>query len=538
MNNQNFNFETTFKLAIENHKKNNFKEASNHYEKILDANSENFDANFYFGTLNLQTENFIKASKLLNKAIEIKPNITEAHNNLGIAYDNLEKIDKAEICFNKSIEINPNYVEAYLNLGKLYTKTGEIEKSEKFYNNAISINPKYFNAYNNLMNLFEKTNQNEKLKKIIILAEEQFRNHAVVKLFYGFYLFKTQNFLDAIKKLEEIKFDESEFNREILRSFVLARCYDQIDNTEKAFFYFKKRNELDLKYKSNDIDKNKARKIVNDRINFFKENDINKWSLLKPNNKDENPIFLIGFQRSGTTLLDNILRSHKSIEVLEEKPIVGNFVTSIDQKMNSNFSNLKNINEENLNEFRKIYFDFREKYISKKDNSKIYIDKMPLNIIHVGEIVRIFPNAKFIVTLRHPCDCVLSCFKQNFKLNNANANFLNLKDSANFYNSVMSLWEQYTNVFKVNHHIIKYEDIVLDFEKSVQKVLEFLELPWSNSVLEFYKNAQNRKRISSASYDQVIKPIYSKSVNNWTKYKKEISEIIPLLKYWTNKFNY
>ena len=538
MNNQNFNFETTFKLAIENHKKNNFKEASNYYEKILDINPENFDANFYFGTLNLQTENFNKASKLLSKAIVIKPNITEAHNNLGIAYDNLEEIGKAKICFNKSIELNPSYVEAYLNLGKLYTKIGEIEKSEKFYNDAILINPKYFNAYNNLMNLFEKTNQNEKLKKIIILAEQHFKNHSVVKLFYGFYLFKTQNFLDAIKNLEEIKFDENEFNREMLRSFVLARCYDQIDNPEKAFLYFNKRNKLDLKHKSNDIDKDKAQKIVNDRKNFFKEDEINKWSILKSNNEYENPIFLVGFQRSGTTLLENILRSHDSIEVLEEKPIVGNFVTSINQKINNNLSNLKNIDEENLIEFRKIYFDFRKKYIDKKNNSKIYIDKMPLNIIHAGEIVRVFPNAKFIVTLRHPYDCVLSCFKQNFKLNNANANFLDLKDAANFYNSVMVLWEQYLKVFKINHHIIKYEDIVLNFEKSVQKVLDFLELPWSNDVLEFYKKAQSRKRISSSSYDQVIKPIYSQSINNWKKYHKEISEIIPLLKYWADKFNY
>ena len=163
---------------------------------------------------------------------------------------------------------------------------------------------------------------------------------------------------------------------------------------------------------------------------------------------------------------------------------------------------------------------------------------MPLNIIHAGEIVRVFPNAKFIVTIRHPYDCVLSCFKQNFKLNNANANFLDLKDAANFYNSVMVLWEQYLKVFKINHHIIKYEDIVLNFEKSVQKVLDFLELPWSNDVLEFYKKAQSRKRISSSSYDQVIKPIYSQSINNWKKYHKEISEIIPLLKYWADKFNY
>ena len=73
---------------------------------------------------------------------------------------------------------------------------------------------------------------------------------------------------------------------------------------------------------------------------------------------------------------------------------------------------------------------------------------MPLNIVHVGEILRFFPNSKFILALRHPYDCVLSCFMQNFMLNHAMANFLNLDDTLNLYDLTMSLWKKYTNVFK------------------------------------------------------------------------------------------
>ena len=606
MNNQNFDLQTTFNLAIENQKKNNFTEATKFYEKILEFNPNHFESNFYLGTLYAQNKNFERATELINKAIEINPNIPDLHNNLGLIfremgdlekasininkaiqinpgyaaghsnlgliYKELDEIEKAEKCFNKAIEINPKHIDpynnlgviymeldqiekaekffnksleinskyapTYINLGNLFKSLGQFEKSEKFYKDAVDINSNYFEAYNNLMSLFERTNQNEKLKEIIIKAEKQFKFHPVVKLYYGFYLFKTQKYLEAIKNLEEIKFNKKEFNREMLRSLILAKCYDQEDSIEKAFYYFKKTNETDLNHKDKEIDKNKTLKIVIDRKNFFKNPEIKKWPIIKSDDLNENPIFLVGFNRSGTTLLDNILGSHPSIEVIEEKPIVGNFITSLSEKINNNFQNLKNIDEINLKRFRKIYFDNKERYINNKDNTKIYIDKMPLNIIHVAEIVRIFPNAKFIVTFRHPYDCVLSCFMQNFKLNNANANFLDLVDAANFYNSVMGLWTQYTKNFSVNYHIVKYEDIVLDFERSVQKALSFLEFPWSDNVFRFYKTAQNRNKISTASYDQVNKPIYSKSIGRWKKYEKKISKIIPILEPWIKEFNY
>ena len=163
---------------------------------------------------------------------------------------------------------------------------------------------------------------------------------------------------------------------------------------------------------------------------------------------------------------------------------------------------------------------------------------MPLNIIHIAEIVRVFPDAKFIVSLRHPYDCVLSCYMQSFKLNDAMSNFLNLKDTSNLYNQVMDLWTKYVEIFDLKYHEIKYEDIVSDFDTSIKKILSFLDLDWSDAVLDFYKTAEKRKLISTPSYDQVNKPIYSKSVFKWKNYEKNLSEIIPSLKPWLTRFKY
>ena len=156
----------------------------------------------------------------------------------------------------------------------------------------------------------------------------------------------------------------------------------------------------------------------------------------------------------------------------------------------------------------------------------------------MGEIIRIFPNAKFIVSLRHPCDCVLSCFMQDFELNDAMANFLNLDDAAHLYDAVMNLWTQYTSIFSINYHEVKYENLVKNFEPTVRSILNFLELSWNTSILEYSETAKKRENIATPSYAQVIKPIYSYAIGRWKRYRKQTTNIYPILEGWIKKFNY
>ena len=126
------------------------------------------------------------------------------------------------------------------------------------------------------------------------------------------------------------------------------------------------------------------------------------------------------------------------IEVLEEKNMVEKFIKSLSELPSRGLDDLENMQGDQLKKIRDAYFNSLEKMVKNKDSSKLYIDKLPLNIIYAGEIFRIFPNSKFILSLRHPCDCVLSCFMLNFKLNDAMANFLSLDDATYLYDSVMN----------------------------------------------------------------------------------------------------
>ena len=538
MNNKNLTIKETFASAVQNHQKNFFKIAENLYKEILKINPNHFGSIFYLGTLLVQTQRFELAKSLLYKATQINPNYAAAHNNLGATLKELGEYQNAINCCQKAIKINPNYADAHYNLGNVFKQLNEPQKAINYYQKAIEIEPSYINAHQNLMDVCEKTNQITELKDAVSNARTFFKDNSIIKLYEGILLSRNEKFVEAKNCLELISFGADEINKEILRVSTLAKCYDRIGGTDKAFNYFKKANLLSQKTKIKNFDKNKYLQEIKIRKEFFKKSNIEKWPTLKQPDNEPSPIFLIGFPRSGTTLLDTILRSHPLIEVVEEQFMVEQLINSLNQLPNGGLEDLKEIENEQIIKIRKTYFESLESQIQNKNNTKLYIDKLPLNIIHVGEIVRIFPNAKFIVSLRHPCDCVLSCFMQDFELNDAMANFLNLDDAAHLYDAVMNLWTQYTSIFSINYHEVKYENLIENFEPTVRSILNFLELSWDDAVLNYLITAKKRDRIATPSYYQVTKPIYSYAIGRWQRYKKQTSNIYPILEGWIKKFNY
>ena len=186
---------------------------------------------------------------------------------------------------------------------------------------------------------------------------------------------------------------------------------------------------------------------------------------------------------------------------------------------------------------QKNYFRSLKDHLEDENINEIIIDKTPLNIIEIGFINRIFPNSKFILMLRHPCDVVLSCVMADFKINEAMANFYTLEDSTFFYNEIFSLWKHYTEEMDITFHKLKYEDLVLNFQPTLVNLLKFLNLEWEDNLINFNKKALERKKINTPSYSQVIEPLYRKSLNRWERYE-QIKNVYPLLETWIKEFQY
>ncbi len=524
-------------LAHKALKSKNFKEAKKLFEEALLINPNLPAVYNILGNIELNLGNANISINFFKKAIELNPNFSAALCNLGLAYKRLKNHKFAISNYLKAIEANPNNHIAYFNLANLYKEENSLDNSEKFLKKTINIKPNMVEAYNSLFELYDKSNQLNKLNNFLENTKASLGEVPLLKYFSGIYEYRKKNYSKAINILESTKLNDNDFNRNAIKSEILAQSYDCIGKYDVAYNYFVDSNNIFKNVYEKEINKNYYINHVKKRIKFFSSKKIKKWNFFNSKKNLYDPIFLIGFPRSGTTLLDSILRSHNSIEVLEEKPLVENFIIELEKKINNDFSKLESISESFFHEMREIYFDARSEYI-KVNKDKVYIDKLPLNIVHVAEILSFFPNAKFILALRNPYDVVLSCFMQYFGANSAMLNFTSLKDTANLYDLVMSLWLTYVEKFPIKFHKIKYEQIVQDFDSTIVELLNFLELDWSSNLKEYYKTTKKRGIVNTPSYRQINQPLYNKSIGRWKNYKNEFSDVKSILDKWTQKFNY
>ena len=249
------------------------------------------------------------------------------------------------------------------------------------------------------------------------------------------------------------------------------------------------------------------------------------------------PAFLIGFPRSGTTLFQQILDGHSKIEVIEEQPVLATLAAEINEKLGGYPEALTAINKAGFNDFRDEYLRALGQHAAGGAKAKL-IDKLPLNITQVPMILKLFPDAKFFLALRHPCDSVLSCFMQNFMLNNAMSNFLTLDDTTRYYEEVFSLWLGYVETLAPDFHAIRYEDVVADLEKQAKAAISFLGLPWEEGVLDYREQAKAKTRIRTPSYSQVVQPIYKDAAGRWKRYEKFLKPHLGRLEPFCDTFGY
>lgn len=249
-------------------------------------------------------------------------------------------------------------------------------------------------------------------------------------------------------------------------------------------------------------------------------------------------VFLVGFPRSGTTLLDQILSGHPDIEVAEERnglAYPGNFI--IKTKNKTVPEALSSLTADEIANLRHMYFKAMKEMGFKLRPGSVFIDKLPLNLVYAPFIHRLFPDAKFILALRHPCDSVLSCFMQPFQLNESMMHFLDIENGAKFYDLSFSAWEEAAAALKLKYHTVRYENVVSDLKSEVDAALKFLELDWHEGMENFDQTAQGR-RIKTPSASQVSQKIYTRAKGRWHKYREYMGKAPDILRPWIEKYGY
>ena len=489
------------------------------------------------GNVLQELERYDEALEAYQQVLSLDPASASVHNNLGTLFWQLKRRQEAISAYEAALQINPRFADAWVNLGKALKDVNQPEQSEDAFKRALDIDSDNADTLGYLSALYEQINQ---LDDAMATAERGLAidpDHPRCNLVAAMCERRTGRVEVGIHRLERLV-DDLKPQSAVRTLYQLGSLHDRAGNTADAFETFRKANRLaqDL---GDGYTTEKARyleKLDNMKARFTPDW-IERWSRLALSDERPTPAFLVGFPRSGTTLLEQIIDSHPRLKAIDERPTMDEVTRLLESEFGEYPEALAALGASDIMALRDAYFRVADAYVDR-DPTDIVVDKMPLNLTDAGLIYRLFPDARFIFALRHPCDACLSCFMQDFTANDAMVNFFTIKDTANLYDKVMKLWRQYRDVLPLNWHRIRYEDLVADFRGEVEALLDFLGVGWDDAVLEHTDHARTRGRIFTPSYHQVSEPIYTRSRYRWRNYSDDLAPVMNQLQPWIDYYGY
>lgn len=497
-------------IGIANAKLKNFEEAIKCFKKIIQLNPYSSEVYYNLGKAQKTIGKIQEAISSYKNAIKINPNYAEAYNNLGNAQKDFGKLEDAVLSYNNSIKNKPSLVEAYYNLGNTLKDLGRLKDAIKNYKNAIKLKPDYAECYNELGGAQIDSG---KLSSGILSYKRSIEIKPDYAECYNNYInsVKIKSNDPILLKLEKIINRENiPLKENIYLSFAMGKAQLDIGKFEKGLKYINIGNKLRKKEFNYSI--NKTKKIFAKIKTSFRKINIqyNKNYSLAINQ----PIFIVGMPRSGTTLIEQILSTHSNICGAGELDFLYDSINLINWENNKlNIENIDKIKKNYISELNKLY---KAKYVT---------DKMPLNFRWIGFIIYAFPNAKIINVKRDPMATCWSNYKTNFSKKGMAFTFdqTDIADYYNLYEDLMKFWnEKFPNkIYNLN-----YEKLTENQEDETKKLFKYLNINWENSVLNFYKN---NRIVQTASNVQVRQKLYKGSSLEWKKYKKWLKPMLKAL---------
>lgn len=226
------------------------------------------------------------------------------------------------------------------------------------------------------------------------------------------------------------------------------------------------------------------------------------------------PIFIIGLPRSGSTLLEQILASHSQVEGTMELYDMISLARRLGSGAGPNTypDSVAGLEAAQLRALGEQYLERTR--IQRKSDAPCFIDKMPNNLLHVGLIHLILPNARIIDARRHPLGCCFSVFKQHFARGQHFS--YSLEDVGRYYTDYVRLLAHFDAVLPGRVHRVFYERLIDDTEGEVRRLLDYCGLPFEEQCLRFYENA---RAVRTASSEQVRQPIFREGLDQWRRYE-------------------
>lgn len=527
------------KVALEHQRAGRAPQAEAIYRQVLAVEPRNPHALHLLGLMAYQAGDLKSATNLISEAIAVRSDVPDYHANLGEAWRAAGEPALAAACLRRALALEPGLVQVHINLANALTDEGQLDEAQGHYAEAAT------RLANDVAEIARQASGLEMASRLAgartlverglaISPDDPELNVIAARLDRREGTPET-----GIARLDRLTGRQMDLRTSIQVLNELGLLCDRAGETGRAFQMFEaagaKKAEL---HRIRGVDKSVALETVERMGTVLTPSWPAAWRRDEPKAFERPaPVFLVGFPRSGTTLLEQVLASHSAITTLEERPLVEMLARLVDEQHGGCPEGLAALTAQDIVALRQVYFDAAASLVSVAPG-QVFIDKFPLNIVRLPLIARVFPDARFILALRHPADVVLSNFMQNFRANEAMANFCTPEDAAVFYDRVMTLWRRSAELMPLQVHAIRYEDLVDDFDGQVTRLLDFLDLPWEEGVRDYRDTSRRGRTINTPSYHQVAEPIYRRAVARWRRYEPHLQPVMPRLAPWIGYFGY
>jgi len=561
--------------AVAAHKAGRIDDAEAGYRRVLADRPESAEAHFMLGLVHLQKNRLADAERSLRRAVEIDPADARYHNNLGKALLALARPEAALAAFEAALARAPEFDHALAGRGAALMALDRQGEAEEDFRALLARRPGHADARVNLSVLLIMQNRNAEAAELLRQGLEQHPDDPRL----------LANLANAREKLNDLDGAEQAAARALEvephltePQFSLARIehrrgqFDRARNRLDDLLERPLREEerLDALFELGAvldrlgqpaaalaaIDRAKQQiragpaaqaysgdqflaRVARCRAWFTRER--LRATAAGPAESDKcgpnarEPVFFVGFPRSGTTLMERLLQAHPGVVTTEEDSPL----TPVRQHLSliGNYPEvLARLEPGEVEQAVQMFWANAERAVGPLDG-RLLVDKLPLNVVDLGLANMLFPHARVLVALRDPRDVCLSCYMQYFLLNDAMVNFLDLRQTARTYAAVMDLWMHYRKTLSVPCLAYRYEDLIEDFDGVVRRVLDFLGVGWHNDVAR-YREKSLGQAISTPSYRNVTDPVYGRSVGRWRAYRQQLAPVLGELRPFAASFGY
>ncbi|MFN2333878.1 MAG: sulfotransferase [Wenzhouxiangellaceae bacterium] len=521
-------------------------------EEALDAAREavrqaprNIALNTNLGMILEQTSRLDEAASTYRAAIALDGGSVLAWNNLGNVLNKLALLDDAEDAFNQALEYGERPV-VRASLAGIQHRQGKhdaaLENCRKALEGAAS-GPEFVATRANVAMIYESLGQLELARATAEHGLQRAPNDPQLNWVFAKSCRRQNEPETALARLDQLDPAAQSLRWRHSIAFERARNLDRLGRHAEAWRWFEQGNRGALEHwQALHPQPNEYRRGLEEFSRRLSSGWVEQWSRLPQPDEGRNegrspPVFLVGFPRSGTTLLDQVLNAHPDIAVLEEKPMLDTALERLAETPGEQADALARLDSHQRQALREAYFSARDAFLPER-HPPVIVDKLPLNATRVAHIHRLFPDAKFIHAIRHPADVCLSCYMQEFGFNPAMANLFDGDDIVAMYSLVMQLFDRAGTLLPIQVHTVRYEDLVGDLEGQARALLDFLTVDWNERVLDPAAEARRRGQINTPSYHQVTQPIYTDAIDRWKRYQPFIGSWLPALAPWAERNGY